>query len=156
MLTGLHTLDISWNDLGPVGASSLAPCLMMLIELKSLDLSVNGMGPSGASSLAPSLLRLTGLRSLNLCLNYMGYSASTLLESSLLASLSHLRELRLQPWSGKFFIYIHTYTHIYFLFRSHFTFHGFVGGACLARSRAQSLKDEVSVSIRKMSIPRTN
>jgi len=84
VLTRLQSLNLAWNDLGPAGASSLAPSLMVLTGLQSLNLSGNDLGPDGMLSLAPSLTVLTELQNLDLLGNDLGLAErETLSEGSL-------------------------------------------------------------------------
>jgi Ran GTPase-activating protein (RanGAP) involved in mRNA processing and transport len=62
----LEELDLSGNDIGGLGAFSLAEALEAHTVLKKLNLRNNGIDDSGASRLAQALLINTCLRELNL------------------------------------------------------------------------------------------
>jgi len=63
-LTALTNLDLTGNNLGPAGASALAPALQQLIGMSQLYLNNNTIGPAGASALAPALQQLIGMSQL--------------------------------------------------------------------------------------------
>jgi Ran GTPase-activating protein (RanGAP) involved in mRNA processing and transport len=52
----LERIVLSWNDIGPVGASGLAKALTKNAKLTHVDLSSNRMGSEGAKDLADCLL----------------------------------------------------------------------------------------------------
>ena len=65
-LTGITSLDLSFNSIGADGAPAIAASLT---GLTSLDLSANSIGAAGAQAIAASL---TGLTSLSLRGNSIG------------------------------------------------------------------------------------
>ena len=65
-------MDLSDNDLGPVGAESLATVLKTNTTLTNLDLSRNYLGPAGLESLATARKTNTTLTNLNLFDNDLG------------------------------------------------------------------------------------
>ena len=48
-------LDLSWNNIGDLGASSLSEALEVNSSLTQLDLTANKIGASGASSLSDAM-----------------------------------------------------------------------------------------------------
>ena len=71
---GLQMLDLSCNQLGPVGAERVMAALKQLTGLQDLNLSGNILGPVGGEHVLAALRGLTRLQVLNLGNN--GFDAS--------------------------------------------------------------------------------
>ena len=71
---GLQVLDLSCNQLGPVGAERVSAALKQLTGLQDLNLSGNILGPVGGEHVMAALRGLTRLQVLNLGNN--GFDAS--------------------------------------------------------------------------------
>ena len=78
----METLDLSCNDVGPVGAAALASALDGMPGLRSLDLSHNGIGAEGAEVLSATLRDMRHLESLRLAGNAVGDSGAAALASA--------------------------------------------------------------------------
>ena len=92
--TALLALDLSTNDIGPDGASTLAPALARLTALRRLRLSYNNLRAKGAEALAPALRCLTGLQVLLLGDNGLGHEGVAALAPAI-GSLTALQLLNL-------------------------------------------------------------
>ena len=68
----LTSLDLSWNEIGDKGATSMAAALEKNSTLTSLDLSENEIGHIGAASLAAALQKNSTLTSMSLRGNDIG------------------------------------------------------------------------------------
>jgi hypothetical protein len=94
----IETLDLSFNDIGPVGGTALAACLgNKHPTLSRLDVSWNKLGNKGAAAFAICLRKGTGaLGELNLASNDISDSGGSVFVSSVLeAARGGLRVLRL-------------------------------------------------------------
>ena len=65
-------MDLSHNNIGPCGATSLAGAIACLKYLKHLNLEHNNIGPEGATALAAALQHHKHLKLLNLSCNSIG------------------------------------------------------------------------------------
>ncbi|CAH3190781.1 unnamed protein product, partial [Porites lobata] len=81
--TTLTNLDLSYNNLGPAGAESLATALKTNTTLTNLDLFHNNLGPAGAESLATALKTNTTLTNLHLSYNDLGPAGAESLATAL-------------------------------------------------------------------------
>jgi Leucine-rich repeat (LRR) protein len=95
-LSQLEDLSISGRnaELGPGGATALAPALGALSNLRRLDLSSNNVGDDGIAALCAHLTSLCALVRLDLCMNDIG-PRGVWLAAPFLSCLSHLQELDL-------------------------------------------------------------
>ena len=67
-MTQLQSLDLSWNNIGDLGAAALANNLQYVTQLQSLVLSRNRIGATGAAALANNL-QGTNVKEINLYRN---------------------------------------------------------------------------------------
>ena len=72
----MANLILSFNNIGPDGATALAGGIKGLTELKQLYLSHNNIGPDGAATLAGGLQCLTKLRDCELSRNNIDVGAA--------------------------------------------------------------------------------
>ena len=71
--TFLNYLNISMNNIGPVGIAELVKVFKMMPFIEYLNLNQNNLGDKGAIELANGILSLQQLRSLNLIYNQIKY-----------------------------------------------------------------------------------
>nr|WP_253308641.1 hypothetical protein [Rickettsia endosymbiont of Ceutorhynchus assimilis] len=70
--TSLTSLNLSYNNIGKLGAKELANVIRFNTSLTSLDLRSNNIGELGAKDIANVIRSNTSLTSLDLSLNYIG------------------------------------------------------------------------------------
>ena len=85
----LEALNLSYNNIGLDGVTTLANGCKHMIELRKLDLSHNSIGPDGATALAGGFKYVTELETLDLSYNNIGSKGAT----RLACKLHHLGRL---------------------------------------------------------------
>jgi Leucine Rich repeat len=98
--TALLHLNLFWNDIeGAEGGQQVGMLLQHCPNLKELDLSSNNLGPLGARAMAPGLAAASNLESLNLAWCCIGNNGMMELVNMSLTSLN-LRENDVQGLVG--------------------------------------------------------
>ena len=76
-LTGLKSMHLQGNLLGPEGMDKLAPALRKLTSLEQLVLGQNKLLPEGSVALATALMQMKRLKRLDVGINFVSIAGAS-------------------------------------------------------------------------------